>query len=129
MRSSPSVRSRRGAYPPKARARRVPGVMNKSESAYASELERRRTEGEIEYWAYEKMALRLAKNTSLTVDFLVITSDGYVEFHEVKPKGKFIKEDAWVKLKTAAAMFPHFTFYVVRPLSKGEWSIVEVEPS
>lgn len=126
MSPSPSPRSRPMAYPPKARARRVPGVMNGLESAYAAYLDERKAAGEIEHYEFEKLTLRLAKALSVTIDFTVYTSDGYVELHETKG---FMRDDAWAKLKMAAAMFPRFTIRLVKKRPKkagGGWDIKEV---
>lgn len=97
--------------------------MNKTEAEYAQMLEARRVSGEIQWWAYEAMTLKLADNTRYTPDFLVMLADGALEVHETK--GGFIREDGWLKLKVAAGMFP-FRFFLCQKASKkdgGGWSI------
>jgi len=98
-------------------------AMNKTEAEYAQMLEARRVSGEILWWAYEAMTLKLADNTRYTPDFLVMLPDGVLEIHETK--GGFIREDGWLKLKVAAALFP-FRFFLCQKASKkdgGGWSI------
>lgn len=86
------------------------GQMNKTEAAYAQALEFRRAIGEVVWWKFEGIKLRLAEKTFLTVDFFVMLATGELEAHEVKG---FMEEDANVKLKTAASMYP-FRFVKVK---------------
>lgn len=100
--------------------------MNKTEAEYAQMLEARRVSGEILWWAYEAMTLKLADNTRYTPDFLVMLADGALEVHETK--GGFIREDGWLKLKVAAGMFP-FRFFLCQKQAKkagGGWTIRRV---
>jgi hypothetical protein len=101
--------------------------MNQLEFRYALELEARKQAGAISDYRYEPMRLILAKRTSYLPDFLVLTADGEVEFHEVKG---FMRDDAHVKLKVAAATFPFFRFWLVRAGKRGEpeWKVEEVAP-
>ncbi len=94
--------------------RRKPGVMNKLEASYAQELERRKMEGEIEWWAYEAVTLKLADRCRYTPDFLVLLANGELECHETKG---FMRDDARVKLKVAAEQFP-IRFVLVRARAK-----------
>lgn len=101
---------------------RDPG-MNKTEAEYAGMLEERRVRGEVVWWKYEGITLKLADNTRYTPDFAVMLSGGEFEFHETK--GGFIREDGWQKLKIAAGMFP-FRFFLCQKAAKkdgGGWSI------
>lgn len=114
---------------PQAKARFVRGQMNATEADYAWRLDARMRHGEIVAWRYEAITLRLAERTTYTPDFLVLKPDGAVELYEVK--GGFIREDANVKLKVAAAQYPWFRFLLVRAAGrKGAriWSAVEVHP-
>ena len=111
----------------KARAKRTPGTMNGLESAYADRLEMLRLAGEIRDWKYEAITLKLAPKTTYTPDFAVVEKDGTLEFHETKG---FMREDAHVKLKTAAALFPWFRFVLVTRDSKrdgGAWHDREID--
>jgi hypothetical protein len=97
------------------------GVMNRTEAAYAEVLEARRLAGDVLWYEFEAMNLRLARRTHYRPDFPVLTPTG-LQFHEVKG---FMRDDAWLKLKLAARAFP-FQFIVVRR-TKGEWSFQEVD--
>ena len=100
--------------------------MNKTEAEYAQMLEARRVSGEILWWVYEAVTLKLADNTRYTPDFLVMLADGTLEIHETK--GGFIREDGWLKLKVAAGMFP-FRFFLCQKQAKkagGGWTIRRV---
>ena len=101
------------------------GEMNKTEAAYAAHLEAHRRAGEIAWFKFEGLKLRLANNTFLTVDFAVMGANGVLEMHEVKG---FMTDDAAVKLKVAADMYP-FRFLLVRARAKkagGGWDVTEV---
>jgi hypothetical protein len=88
------------------------GRMNKTEAAYAQHLDALKLAGEIVGYRFEAMTLRLADRTSYTPDFLVETVDGpRLEFHEVKG---FWRDDARVKFKVAAELFPMFAFVEVK---------------
>lgn len=94
--------------------------MNRTESAYAEHLELRRRAGEVGWFAFEAMKLRLADKTFYTPDFAVMLSDGTIEQHEVKG---FWEDDARVKIKVAAALFP-FRFIGVQKQKSG-WKFEE----
>jgi hypothetical protein len=98
------------------------GKMNKTESQYDAYLWSLRHAGQILWHKFEGIKLRLADNTFLTVDFPVLLSDGYLEMREVKG---FMQEDANVKLKVAASIYP-FKFVVVRKKNGGGWSHQEI---
>lgn len=100
--------------------RRAPGEMNKTEAAYAEHLEGQRVLGIIEWWAFEAVTFRLAKDCRYTPDFLVMLASGVLECHETKG---FWADDAKVKIKCAAEKFP-FRFVAVKRLPKkhgGGW--------
>ena len=101
------------------------GEMNKTEAAYAAHLEARKQQGFVKWYKFEGVKLRLADNTFLTVDFAVMGANGVLEMHEVKG---FMTDDAAVKLKVAADMYP-FRFLLVRARAKkagGGWDVTEV---
>jgi hypothetical protein len=91
--------------------------MNKTESAYASHLEMRKMLGEVDWYRFEGLKLRLADNTFYTPDFAVMLSDRQMECHEVK--GGFWEDDARAKIKIAASQYP-FVFYGVKK-SRAGW--------
>lgn len=98
------------------------GAMNKTEQAYADTLEWRRRAGEVAWYKFEGIKLRLADNTFYSPDFAVMLSDGALELHEVK--GHWL-DDARAKIKIAAELYP-FRFIAVTPVSKkagGGWNV------
>lgn len=97
------------------------GTMNKTEAAYASHLDLRRLDGDVLWWKFEGLKLRLADSTFYTCDFAVMRRDGQMEMHEVKG---YMADDANVKIKVAASLYP-FQFYVVRK-SKVGWTMLPV---
>lgn len=100
------------------------GQMNKTESEYCQLLELRKRAGEIVWYRFEGIKLRLADNTFYTPDFAVMLSTGEMEMHEVKG---FWTDDARVKIKVAAEQYP-FRFIAVKPKAKkagGGWEVEE----
>lgn len=100
------------------------GKMNNTEKAYAQHLEIQKREGEINYYSFDGINLRLADNTFYKPDFLVMRADGQLEIHEVKG---FWTDDALVKIKVAADKFP-FKFIAVMKQTKKNgsgWDIRE----
>jgi hypothetical protein len=95
--------------------------MNKLEADYAAHLKLVQHAGEIEWFAFEAIKLRLADATFYTPDFFVMGANGLLECHEVKGHWE---DDARVKIKVAAALFP-FSFRAVTRVAKkdgGGWS-------
>lgn len=100
------------------------GKMNNTEKAYAQHLEIQKRTGEIDYYSFDGINLRLADNTFYKPDFLVMRSDGQLEIHEVKG---FWTDDALVKIKVAADKFP-FRFIAIMKQTKkngGGWDARE----
>jgi hypothetical protein len=96
------------------------GAMNKTEAAYFKYLQTLQQTGEVIWFAFEPMNLKLADKCFYRVDFMVMLKSGQLECHEVKG---FWTDDALVKIKTAAVKFP-FRFISVK-LSKGVWEMRE----
>lgn len=92
------------------------GQMNATERRYAERLEGLYKAGEIAWYAFEPMNLRLGDKCFYRVDFMVMLKDGRLEAHEVKG---FWADDAKVKIKVAAEKFP-FRFIAVQWVKK-EW--------
>jgi hypothetical protein len=86
------------------------GQLNATEAAYGRLLETRKAAGEVLWYRFEGIKLRLADNTFYTPDFAVLAADGVLELHEVK--GHWT-DDARVKIKVAADQYP-FRFLAVR---------------
>lgn len=84
--------------------RRKPGEMNGLEARYFKEvLVPGVSNKSIIGFQFEAIKLKLAAKTFYEPDFLVIAADEVLEIHEVKG---FWEDDARVKIKVAAAMFP-----------------------
>jgi hypothetical protein len=100
------------------------GQMNKTEKAYADRLTLLLQAGEVAWFKFEGIKLRLADNTFYTPDFAVMLASGEMECHEVKG---FWQDDARAKIKIAADMYP-FRFIAIKPEAKkrgGGWIIEE----
>ncbi len=98
------------------------GVMNRTEAQYGDFLEMQKMSGQVLDYRFEGLKLRLADKTFYTPDFFVIYPDRF-EFHEVK--GGFIRDDANVKLKVAAAMYPWMKFKMCQRKNK-QWIIKDI---
>ena len=96
------------------------GEMNNTEAAYEQELSLRRKVGEIAWYRFEGLKFRLADNTFYTPDFAVMLKDGTLEAHEVKG---FWQDDARVKIKVAAEMYPIRFIAVTK--KHGLWELEE----
>ena len=104
----------------KVRAKRVKGPrqMNGLETRYVHEyLEPQRLTGHIEAWKYEAITLKLADDCRYTPDFSFWAHDGVLEFHETKGHWR---EDARIKIKMAAELFPRCRFVACQRI-KGQW--------
>ena len=100
------------------------GVMNKTEAEYAQLLDARKHAGEVAWWKFEGLRLRLGENCGYTPDFAVMLSNGLMECHEVK--GRWL-DDAKAKIKVAADLYP-FRFIAVTKEAKcrgGGWKVEE----
>jgi hypothetical protein len=97
------------------------GAMNKTEALYAKHLELRKADGDVLWYRFEGVKLRLADKTFLTPDFAIMTRDGVIELHDCKG---FMMDDANVKIKVAADQYP-FRFFIIRK-SKVGWNMIPV---
>jgi hypothetical protein len=95
--------------------------MNKTELAYSQYLDALKHTGEVLWWEFEGVKLRLADNTFYTPDFFLMLSNGELQVHETKG---FMMDDANVKLKVAADKFP-WPFFLVKKAKSG-WNISKV---
>ena len=100
------------------------GQMNRTEKAYAAFLEGEKHAGRITAYWFEALKLKIAEGACFyTPDFLVLRPDGTLELHEVKGSLRIFQEDAKVKAKVCADMYP-FPVKVVWPRKKkdgGGW--------
>jgi len=106
--------------------RRAKGERNKTEAAYETHLGLLHRAGEIDGFMFEGIKLKLADNTMFTPDFIVYAADGVVELHDTKGTTKklrasgecesvpWIEEDAKIKLKLTAELFPFRVFAVFK---------------
>jgi len=103
------------------------GEMNKTEAAYKERLLSLLHEGEILWFKFEGVKLRLADNTFYSPDFAVLNKSGEIEMHEVKGARVIFQDDAKVKIKVAAELYP-FKFIAAFPIPKkkgGGWEFDE----
>jgi len=91
--------------------------MNGLEARYAGHLEAKRRVGSIVFWKYEAVKLRLADGAFYTPDFFLMLADGRVGFHETKG---FWRDDAKIKIKVAAELYPWLFFVGVQWNSKAK---------
>jgi hypothetical protein len=101
-----------------ARGRIPASKLNKTESAYAGYLDARKIDGDILWWRFEPMKLRLADGAYYRPDFGVLTHERLFEFREVKG---FWREAARVRIKVAAEIFPFFKFIAIKRAKTGGW--------
>lgn len=93
--------------------------LNKTERAYYDYL---RGLG-ADWIGVQNITLKLADDTRLTCDFNVIDRG---EMRCIDVKG-FQREDALIKIKVAARMFPFVRFLIVKR-ENGSWNHKEVKP-
>jgi hypothetical protein len=102
------------------------GEENATERRYAAHLERLKQAGEIRWYLFEGIKLKLAPKTFLTVDYAVMSATGQLEMHDVKGARAIFSDDAKVKMKVAADKFP-FVFKVAFPKKGSAGGGFEVE--
>lgn len=98
------------------------GQMNRTEAQYDLLLDSRKQAGEVLWYRFEGVKLRLADNTFYTPDFAVLAADGVMEMHEVKGHWQ---DDARVKIKVAADSYPFRFIAVQKQTAKqgGGWKV------
>lgn len=110
----------------KAKGRLKAGEMNKSEAKFDLVLRAQLQAGEIAWYAFECIKLRLADGTFLEVDFFVMQPSG--ELWAIDVKGGWVSDDGILKLRWAAKDFPFRFFTAKQKLVRdgGGWDIKEV---
>lgn len=85
---------------------------SKTEARFAEQLDARRKAGEILYWRYEPISLRLVEGERVhyTPDFMVAECDGSTTLIEVKG---FMREAARLRFLAARERFPQFRWRLV----------------
>jgi len=119
-----------GLRPKMGRGRRPDNdVMNGTEKAYAKELELMKLAGQISDYKFHAFTLTIAeppkaKAARWTPDFAVWSADMVLEFHEVKG---FMQDHALVRIKAAAAQYPHPIYVLKKRTVKngGGWERTE----
>jgi hypothetical protein len=109
----------------KARLRQDTKGPNRTEAAFDAYL---RADDEQDHIKREGITLRIGNGVRYTPDFTSQNLEGMTCFWEVKG---FMREDAAIKVKVAASLFPFFIFYLVTKRTKkqgGGWSIEQVLP-
>jgi len=109
-----------------AKGRLKAGEMNDTEKRYAAHLDDLVRCGEVQWWKFEGIKLRLADSAFYTVDFFVLVADGTLEAHEVKGKWE---DDARLKIKVAQDLYP-FRFIAIQtvPASRGGgWQVEDFQ--
>ena len=105
------------------------GQMNKTEAAYARYLMAQQATGDVLWWAFEGLTLRLGNRCSYTPDFVVQRADRSIELHEVKGARAIFRDDARAKTRISASVFP-FRLMAVYPTDSAccAWDIEEFRP-
>jgi hypothetical protein len=98
-----------------------PRGMNSWERKFELVLSGWKMRGEILWYSWESIKLRLADKTWYTPDFPVVHSDHHLAFYEVKG---FWRDDARVKIKVAAEQYPQFVF-IAATIDHGQWQFEE----
>lgn len=104
------------------------GTMNKTEALFAQYLDMQKIANKVLWYKFEGIKLMLAPNTSITVDFAVLSDTGILEMIDVKGAKAIFSDDARAKMKIAAATYP-FVFKVAYPIAQkdgGGWKIEEI---
>ena len=102
-----------------AKGRLKEGQLNKTEKRYQEYLEAEKHAGRIKCYWFESLKVKIAEGTCwYTPDFLVMRPDGTLEFHEVKACPRMFMDDAKVKVKATATIYP-FKMIVVYPERNG----------
>jgi hypothetical protein len=120
--------------PPKSRIRQQTGpLLNKTEAAFYEYLKGQRPGASV---LPQSITLKIGNGVRYTPDFAVVSdaTNGHrspvCEFHFYEVKG-FMRDDAAVKLKVAASLYPLFGFHLVTKRPKklgGGWDIQNVLP-
>jgi len=97
---------------------------NKLEQRFALHLAGLEKRGEILWWQYEPIRLRIGKGALFTPDFGALRSDSSFVFFETK--GSFTREASRVRLKAARDRYPFFEFRVARLAKGGGWEFSDV---
>lgn len=115
--------------------------MNSTEAKFAAFLAGEKLAGRIADYRFQPITLKLAEGLRYTPDFLVIENSLEYTCYEIKgakkkkdSKGEWhgewtywAEEDAKIKIKVAAQVFPELHFFVAFQPSRMPWLFQEVE--
>lgn len=104
----------------KRRMRQSAAPLNKTETAFREFLAQRFAGYSV---LSQSVTLKLANGCRYTPDFIVPA--GLLPMHAYEVKG-FMRDDAGVKLKVAASLYPWIKFHLVTRLRNGAWDVQEV---
>lgn len=104
----------------KPRIRQNAAGLNKTEQAFSDYL--RGELFELQEMFTQAITLKIGNGCRYTPDF-VTRHGGHFAAYEVKG---FMRDDAAVKLKVAASLYPWITFYLVTKRKGGGWEMQEV---
>lgn len=122
----------------RARGRRRDQGMNSTEKRYAEQLKLRYQVGEVLWWGYECITLKLGEDCRYTPDFCVMLAS--LDFRCIDTKATVTKlnskkepylvplceDDSKSKIATAASLFP-LGFYLAFQDADGNWIEKEVK--
>lgn len=108
------------AAPPRAPKRNLFERMNKTETAFAIDLEAKKRSGQIAEWWFEAFTFRLGDDLRYTPDFIVQANDGALSVCEVKG---FWRDDARAKIKMFAELYPFPTKAFTRAKTHSGWDV------
>ena len=108
-----------------AKGRLKDGEPTKLERRYMAYLEQQKLAGAIKWWAFELIKIRIAKNTSITMDFFVMTDLDELQARDTKAHRKAVTDDALAKTKVAAELCPWAFFYAF-PRADGGWDMERI---
>lgn len=94
--------------------------LNKTEAEYLFNLRSMR----YPFIGIKSITLKIGDDCRYTPDFVTYSIDRGICLHEVKG---FMRDDALVKMKVVARMFPFWRLLLARKV-KGAWSVTEVDP-
>lgn len=111
MLTTEEFNSKYGGKKATGRKRYKHGEMNKTEKKYADHLDLLKINGEVLWWKFECVTLKLGDDTRLTADFCVMLADGEIVLDDTKAFAKnqgkpLVTDDAAVKLRIASSEFP-----------------------
>jgi hypothetical protein len=99
--------------------------MTKLEERYAAYLDQQKLAGAIKWWAFERIKIKVAKNTHITLDFFVMTDLDELQARDTKANRKAVTDDALAKTKVAAELCP-WPFFFVYPRDDGGWDMERI---